>query len=222
MTARTTTAIRRLLRRGGAALLSAALVSVLAWFALPEDARVAIHFGPSGADRWAGRLEAVVAVPAGMAFVLLVGTAATARAVRAGDEQPLAVPVVVACLWFLVGLHTVMLAVPAISEAVVPHLVAAGLGVVLVVAGLALRRPGPVNPAAGVRIPATTRDVGAWRRGNRAAAEVLLVTGGVLLVVSAFVPLLVTAALAVVGCVLAGARARTAAAMARPADDRRV
>jgi len=206
--------VHRLLRRGGTALLAVAAVSVLAWFALPDDTRVAIHFGPSGADRWVGKGEAVLAVPAGMVFVLAIGLAVTAQAVRSGDDQPLAVPVIIASLWFLVGLHTVLLAVPATSEDVVPHLVAAGLGAVLVVAGTALRRPIARSRTGGVRTPATMRDAGSWRRGNRAAGEVLLAAGVVLVAVSAFVPLVATASLAVVGCVVAGARARMAAGSA--------
>lgn len=109
--------VGRLLRWGGTALGAAVGISVLAWLVLPTDVRVPIHIGPDGVDRWAGRLEAALAVPLGMLFVLLVGLGVTARSARAGQAAPGTVLILAASLWLLVVLHAGLLVTPLLGGA---------------------------------------------------------------------------------------------------------
>lgn len=166
----------------------AAAASLLAYPSLP--ARVAIHFNTSGQpDGYAPRLAAVALVP-----LMMLGMCALFAVLpridpkrenyrKFGDTYWI---IVNGVLLFMAAVHGAMLAYGLGVPLGIHRVMAVGLGVLLLVLGNYLARVEP-NWFVGIRTPWTLSSEQVWHRTHRVGGR-LFVVGGLLCVLTVFVP----------------------------------
>jgi len=168
--------------------LVAATVSLLVYPRLPP--RVAIHFNAAGQPNGYGSsLEAVLLLPLvilGLRLLFEVLPRIDPRRgnyAKFGDTYWL---IVNGLLLFLGAVHVALLAHALGVPVRIDRVIAAGLGVLLIVLGSYLARVEP-NWFVGIRTPWTLSSERVWHRTHRLGGRVFVV-GGVLAVLTVFLP----------------------------------
>jgi uncharacterized membrane protein len=160
-----------------------AIVTVIGFVAVPGDAILPVHWGVTGqADGFLPR-NAALLLPPGFAAVVLLLAAVLVRYAPADRLQPgrhlLAAMLPVLLLLFLViAAGTVLIGIGIVVDMV--RLIAAGLGILLLVMGNALPKTQP-NHYAGIRLPWTLSDPLVWQKTHRAAGLASMLCGLALL-----------------------------------------
>jgi hypothetical protein len=163
---------RTLVGAGLLALVVSVLVSVVGWLSLEPGAKVPIHIGPDGVDRWVGRMEAAVSVPVVMALVLAVGVIRASR-VRAGARARESL-LVAASLAVLVLVHALVMSGSLGAPELTPALLSLGCAALLVALALVRqRRPAGPGAAAALIGPAAALVVVSPVLGARGVAGVV-------------------------------------------------
>ena len=165
-----------------AAALIAFIASALAYGHIPAEARIAMHWNIHGEpDRFAGRLEALLLLPA-MILLLTLVLLAMSRS-EMGRRTQLENPAAWLAGWVggflvLVSAHLAILWNAIFQQDDVAGLpaVLAVVALVLIWIGNALPKTRP-NPLVGVRTASTLSDRGAWGASNRFAGWTFVLTG---------------------------------------------
>lgn len=169
---------------GAAALTS--LVSLLAWFELPADALIPIHWGLCGEpDRFAGR-QALFYLPLmvlGVAAVLVVVPLIEPRKLNLERSAKAYVMIAAAVMAILVGVHIVSIYGALGGEANMAGVLSILMGALFAIIGNYLGKVRS-NFFVGVRTPWTLSSELSWNKTHRVAGR-LFVAAGVLMILLA-------------------------------------
>lgn len=183
-------------------------VTAWAWAALPADVQLPVHWGIDGAaDRYGGKAEALLAVPAiTLVTALLLAVAPKMEPRRAHLEQSgtAYVTVWIAIILELAVLHGALV-LSALGYAVnVAAVIMGGVGLLFMVIGRVL---GDVhsNFIFGVRTPWTLSSERSWQRTHQLAGKLFMALGAsiALLALVAPAPTLFAVLMGGVGVILA-------------------
>jgi len=163
-----------------------AIVTVIGFVVVPGDAMLPVHWGMTGqADGFLPR-NAALLLPPGFAAAMLLLAAVLVRYAPADRLQSgrhlLAAMLPVLLLLFVV-IATGMVLIGAGFAVDVVRLIAAGLGILLLVMGNALPKTQP-NHYAGIRLPWTLADPMVWQKTHRSAGLASMLCGLALLVLA--------------------------------------
>ncbi|WP_067181085.1 SdpI family protein [Microtetraspora niveoalba] len=175
-----------------AALLLAGGISLWGWTALPDDARIPMHWGPSGeVDRYGGKTEALITLPLivlGLGLLLAVAPRLMPRRQNAARSRHVYFAAWVGTLVLLTVTHAVSVFNAAGGDLPVVRIIMALIALLFVVLGNYLPKSRS-NWIAGVRTPWTLESDVAWRRANRLAGILFAVVGLALLVGAFILPI---------------------------------
>lgn len=164
-----------------------AVVTCIGFVVVPGDAMLPVHWGITGqADRFLPR-NAALLLPPGLAAAVLLLAAALIRYAPADRLQSgrylLAAMLPVLLLLFVV-IASGMVLIGAGFAVDMVRVIAAGLGILLLVMGNALPKTQP-NHYAGIRLPWTLSDPLIWQKTHRVAGLASMICGLALLVLTA-------------------------------------
>ncbi len=168
------------LKWSGLFLVLTLAVSVFAWFQIPPDAQIAVHWNLEGeADRWSSKTEALLMIPGIM--ILLIALMAGLPALMPRQENlqksaPFYLAGWIGGCAVLAGAQMITLYV-AISGQAFPEKAAFALvPPILIIIGNYMTKSGS-NWLAGIRTPWTLESEHAWILANRTAGRGFVVTG---------------------------------------------
>jgi len=164
-----------------------AVVTCIGFVVVPGDAMLPVHWGITGqADRFLPRNAALLLPPGLAAAVLLLAAAliryAPADRLQSGRHLLAAMLPVLLLLFVVIASGMVLIGAGFAVDMV--RLIAAGLGILLLVMGNALPKTQP-NHYAGIRLPWTLSDPLIWQKTHRAAGLASMICGLALLVLAA-------------------------------------
>lgn len=164
------------------ALLLAVMLSVSLWgqVNIPDDARLAVHWGINGqANGFAGKTKALWMLPSlafGLTLLFVFLPRIEPRRAREIATFPLYHAAWLGVMALLTALHAAILLQGAGGTAVPTWLAAAGCGALLMLVGNYLGKTRP-NFFIGVRTPWSLSSDYAWDKANRLTGLVLFITG---------------------------------------------
>jgi uncharacterized membrane protein len=157
-----------------------AVVSAWAWLALPADAQVPIHWGPSGApDGWAGKTIGLFLLPLvtiGIAALLWVIPVVEPRRANFEKSGKAYGAIWVAIIGLMAAIQLVAVAAALGWDIDMTLVALVGTGVVFVVIGNYLPKVRP-NYMMGIRTPWTLTSDLAWDRTHRLGGRLFVVEG---------------------------------------------
>jgi uncharacterized membrane protein len=171
-----------------AILAAMVLVSAYAWYQLPGDARVPIHWGINGkADGYAGKVVGLLLLPGIMALLLALIwfiSSFEPRRSRLSESWKAIGVIWIGLSLFLSLIHGVVIWA-ALGHAVDTSIVIVmGLGALLCVTGVYMGKVRS-NYFVGVRTPWTLQSDLSWSKTNRLGGKLLVATG-VIAVIAGF------------------------------------
>ena len=172
--------LRPLLIVGGAIVLAMLALAAWAWPQIPADARIPIHWGPSGepdgyGDKWLGLLGLPLVGVALLALLALLPRIEPRRAnlQRSGTAY---VAIAIAAMGLLGGFHAFAVLAALGSEGNIGPVVAIGAGALLVVIGNYLGKTRS-NWFFGIRTPWTLASDRSWSRTHRLGGQLFVALG---------------------------------------------
>ncbi|WP_193336221.1 SdpI family protein [Devosia beringensis] len=164
-----------------------AVVTCIGFVVVPGETMLPVHWGITGqADRFLPRNAALLLPPGFAAAVLLLAAAliryAPADRLQSGRHLLAAMLPVLLLLFVVIATGTVLIGAGFAVDMV--RLIAAGLGILLLVMGNALPKTQP-NHYAGIRLPWTLSDPLVWQKTHRVAGLASMICGLALLVLAA-------------------------------------
>jgi uncharacterized membrane protein len=171
---------RRLTVFSAIVIAAMAVVSAWAWLALPADAQVPIHWGPSGApDGWAGKTIGLFLLPLvtiGIAALLWVIPVVEPRRANFEKSGKAYGAIWVAIIGLMAAIQLVAVAAALGWDIDMTLVALVGTGVVFVVIGNYLPKVRP-NYMMGIRTPWTLTSDLAWDRTHRLGGRLFVVEG---------------------------------------------
>lgn len=168
------------LRWLGSFFVLAAAASLVGFAVLPADLRAPVHFGWDGEpDRFGGRAEVLLTLPALLALFTAVGAWARGRVELRASRSALDASLLGAGMLGLL-IHGSLLLLAGGAAVPVPSLARLGIALLFVVIGNVLPKT-RTNYVVGVRTPWTLRSEYSWRRTHLLASRLFVALGLLLL-----------------------------------------
>lgn len=168
-----------------AILLAMSMATALAWRALPDDARIPVHWGIDGnVDGYAGKSFGLLMLPGIMAFLMaLIGFISAFEPRRAHLNQSWKA---IGAIWiglslFLAVIHGVVIWAALGHTVDASIVIVMGMGALLCVTGNYMGKVRS-NYFVGVRTPWTLSSELSWNKTNRLGGKLLVVTGVVAII----------------------------------------
>lgn len=172
--------VRPLLITGGAAVAVMLAASLLAWGAIPDDARIPIHWNLAGeVDGYAPKAIGLLATPA--LAVALTGVLAAIPAIDPRRENlarsgPAYVTITSAAILLVAGIHLAIVWAALGNTLDIARVVGIGVGVLFVVIGNFLGKTRS-NWFMGIRTPWTLSSELSWTKTHRLAGRLFALVG---------------------------------------------
>jgi uncharacterized membrane protein len=176
--------VRSLVVVGGILVVAMLAMSAWAWPQIPDDARVPIHWGPSGepdgyGPKWVGLLGVPLAAAGVLALLAVIPRIEPRR--RNLERSGVAyVAIGIAVMAFLAGLHAVAVLAALGNDPDVATLAMVGAAAMFIVIGNFLGKTRS-NWFFGIRTPWTLSSDLSWARTHRAGGLVFVGSGAVVL-----------------------------------------
>ena len=182
--------MRPLLVVGGAMVLGMVALAAWAWPQIPADARIPIHWGPSGepdgyGDKWIGLLGLPL-VSVALLGLLVVLPRIEPRRANLQRSRTAYVAIGIATMALMGAIHAFAVLAALGSGANIGPLAAIGVGALLLVVGNYLGKTRS-NWFFGIRTPWTLASERSWQRTHRLGGRVFVALGLITLAVTAIV-----------------------------------
>jgi uncharacterized membrane protein len=183
--------IRPLVIIGAAVVVAMLLLSSWAWFQLPDDAQIPVHWGPSGeADAFGPKWLGLLGLPlVAMGILALLAFIPRIEPRRENLERSSTayVAIGVAVLALMAAIHVFAVLAALGSAANIAPVAGIGVGVLFVVIGNFIGKTRS-NWFFGIRTPWTLSSERAWTRTHRLGGYLFLALGAAMIVAAFLLP----------------------------------